>query len=77
MKGEERLMWKVEENTETKTDEAGPDCQFCHAVRISQFFFYFMHWTSARRGSSHLFLGRPRLLFPVGLYDSMYRGKRL
>jgi hypothetical protein len=25
----------------------------------------------------HLFLGRPRLLFPVGLYDSMYRGKGL
>jgi hypothetical protein len=25
----------------------------------------------------HLFLGRPRLLFPVGLYGSMYRGKRL
>jgi hypothetical protein len=25
----------------------------------------------------HLFLGRSRLLFPVDLYDNMYRGKRL
>jgi hypothetical protein len=43
------------------------------------FFFYFMHLSFAASQILliHLFLGWPMLLFPVGLYDSVYRGKRL
>jgi hypothetical protein len=40
-----------------------------------------MHWAFVRCGCSYLthpfFLGRPRLLFLVGLYDSVCRGQRL
>jgi hypothetical protein len=44
-------------------------------------FFYFMHWAFVRCDSSNLtyhpFSGLPRILFPVGLYDGIYHGKRL